>query len=102
MHRSDQHTLAGLEAGEVLSDFDDLAGYVAAEDVGQFDSGQSLANPQVEMIHGTGADPDKHLIRAGLGVRQFFVAQDFWSAEFVDDGSLHQIPRSQAGLQDST
>ena len=55
VHRSDQHTLSRFKSADVFSSFDDFARDVAAENVRQFDSRQSLAHPDVEVIEGTRA-----------------------------------------------
>ena len=44
-----------------------LAGNIAAEDVRQLHSGQSLANEQVEMVQRAGPHPNEHLVFAQLG-----------------------------------
>ena len=96
VHGREQHALAGLEAGDVLADLDDLAGNVAAQDVRQLHPGQPLAHPQIQVVQGAGFHPDQHLVFAQLRVGNVFVAQNFRTAEFVNaDGFHDELSRSE-------
>jgi len=91
MHRCDQHSLAGLESVNVLAHFDDLASNIAARNVRQLYPGESLAHPNVEMVHGAGADAYQHVVFAQLWIWDIFVAQNFRPAKFVNADGFHGI-----------
>ena len=88
-HGSEKHTLTGFEAGDVFADFDDFPGNVAAQDVRQLDPGESLADPEIEMIQGAGFDADQNLVFARLWVGDIFVAKDFRPAKFMETNGFH-------------
>ena len=56
VHGSDKHALSRFKSADVFSGFDYFARDVAAKNVRQFDSRQSFAHPNVEVIEGTRAD----------------------------------------------
>ena len=58
------------------------------ENVRQFHSGQSLAHPQVQMVHRARFHADQHLILARLRIGDVFVAKNFRTTEFVNDERL--------------
>jgi hypothetical protein len=59
--------------------------------VGQFDPGQSLADPNIEMIQRAGLYANEHLIFARFGVWNVFVHQHFGPTEFVNANGFHKI-----------
>ena len=83
MHGREQHTLPRFEASDVLADFDDLARNIAAQNVRQLHAGQSLAHPDIEMVHSASFDPDQNLVLARLRIGDIFVAENFRTTEFV-------------------
>jgi hypothetical protein len=89
MHGSEQDALSGLEVSDIRADFDDFAGYVAAEDVGQIDAGQSFADPHVEVVQGAGADADEDLVFARLGIGDIFVGENFRTTELMETDGFH-------------
>ena len=98
MHRREQHALGGLEPGGVFPDFDDLSGNVAAQNVRQANPGQPLAHPEVEVVHGASSHANKHLIFAGSGIGDIFIAQNFGTAKFVDADGFHRTSRWRSKL----
>jgi len=58
VHGCQNHPPPRCEAGNILSDFNDLTRNVAAQDVRQVYAGQSLAHPEVEMIQRASPYPD--------------------------------------------
>ena len=90
VHRREQDPLPGFEAGDVVADFDNLACDVSTQDVRQLHSGQAFADPQIDMVQGTGLDADENLVLPGLGVGNIFVAQNFRTTEFVDANGFHR------------
>ena len=92
MHRREQHPLTGFEAGHVLAEFDYLARDVAAQNVRQFDAGQALTYPEVEVVHCASLDADQNLILARLRIRNIFVAQNLGTTEFMEANGFHEQP----------
>ena len=93
MHRRQQYPLPGLEAGDVLADLGNLSGNVRAQDVRQLHSGQTFADPQIDVVQGAGFDPDENLVPARLGIGHIFVAQNFRTTEFMDADGFHGPPK---------
>ena len=89
VHGRDQHALPDCESGDVLADFGDLTGDVAAEDVRQFHARQSFANPDVEVVERAGLDAHQHLIFARLRVGDVFVGQNFGTTELMNADGFH-------------
>jgi hypothetical protein len=50
MHGRNQDALPYRESSDVLADFGDLTRDVAAEDVREFHTRQSFANPNIEVV----------------------------------------------------
>src|SRR5690606_29919592 len=75
-------------------------GDVRAEDMGEADgeAGQALADPEVEVVEGGGADADQHLSRAGPGIRELRLLEDLGAAVPADDHCTHA--RSPGGGAD--
>ena len=74
---------------DVIADFDDFSGDVAAENMRQVHARQALTHPNVEMVHGAGSDSDQNLVLARPGIRDIFVGEDFGSTEFMDADGFH-------------
>ena len=89
MHGRDQHAQSGLEVGDVLADFDDFAGDVAAKDVRQVNAGQAFAHEEVEVVQRAGADTDEDLIFTWFGIGNVFVGEDFGSTELMNANGFH-------------
>src|ERR1700674_457004 len=51
---------------------------------------QSLAYPNVEMVHRASSDPDQNLVLARLRVGDVFVAENFRTSKFVDANGFHE------------
>jgi hypothetical protein len=92
MHGREQHALSGLEVGDILADFDNFAGGVSAQDMGQVHTGQSLAHPYVEVVQSARTHPYEDLILAWLGIGDVFIDQNFWSTELMNANGLHGAP----------
>jgi hypothetical protein len=60
--------------------------------VRQFYAGQTFAHPEVEMVEGTGAHANKHLVLAQVRVRNVFVAKNLGPAELVNASGFHTNP----------
>src|SRR6185437_1782803 len=93
MHGSDDHPLPLAEAGDVIADVDNLAGDVAAGDVRKLDAGKALADPEVEVIQGAGANPYENLVMAVVRVGHVLVLQHSGAAEFVEANGFHDLLR---------
>ena len=89
VHRREQNPLAFAQPGDIFAHFGYLAGDITAEDMRQLDSGHSLADPDVKVVHGAGFHAHQDLIFSRLRVRNIFVAEDFRPAEFVNANSFH-------------
>src|ERR1700739_3526344 len=89
MHGSEQDSLSRFEVGDVLADLHDFASDVAAEDMRQVDTGQSLAYPNIEMIKSTGPDADENLVLARLGIGDILVDENFRATEVMDADGFH-------------
>src|ERR1700730_16006531 len=74
----------------MLAAFDDLSGDVSAEYMRQRHTGQTLANPQIDMVQCAGFDADKNLVLTRLGVGDVLVTQNFGTTEFVDTDGFHR------------
>ncbi len=96
VHRREKHPLPGLEASDVLADFGNLSGDVRSKDVRQIHSGQSFANPQIDVVQGAGFDADQNLVLAWLGIRYVFVAQNLRTTEFMDANGFHRSLRRKS------
>jgi hypothetical protein len=57
--------------------------------VRQVYSGETFPDPDIEMVHGAGADPDQNLVLSGTGIGDFFVGEDFGSTELMDADGFH-------------
>ncbi len=90
MHGRQQYSLPRLEAGDVLADFDDLSCDVRPQNVRQGHSGQTFADPEIDMVQGAGLDADQNLVLARLGIGHIFVAQNFRTTEFMDADGFHR------------
>src|SRR5258708_25400475 len=90
-HGGQQDTLPNFQVGDVFAHLGDVAGDIAAVDVGKLDAGQSFSDEKVEMIQGAGLDPHQHLVFANLGIRNIFKLQNLGSAKFMEAYSLHQL-----------
>src|SRR5262249_19082042 len=90
--------LPGLESSDVFANFDDFSRNVAAQNVRQVNPGQAFAHPEVEVVHGASLHTYQHLIFAGSGIGDIFVAQNFRSAKLVDADSFHRLARSEIKL----
>ena len=107
-HGRQQHPLAGLASADVFPGFDHFARHIAAQDVGQLDTGQPFANPEVQMVQRAGLDANEHLILAGLGVGYVLVAENFRTPELVNADGFHNgnpldpARRSAETLQNTT
>jgi hypothetical protein len=89
VHRGQNNALTGSEAGNIFADGYDFPCDVAAQNVRQLHTWQSLAYPDIEMIQGAGFDSDENLILAWLRVGYVFVAKNFWATEFVYANGFH-------------
>ena len=74
---------------DVLADFDDFSGDVAAKDVRQLHAGQSFANPEIEMIQCAGPNANQNLIFARLRIGYVFIGQDFGTAKLMNADCFH-------------
>jgi hypothetical protein len=88
-HGREQHPLAGLRTADVFPHFDHFPRHIAAQNVGQVNAGQSSANPEIQMVQCAGFDANQHLIPAGLGIGDVFVAENFRTTEFVNTDGFH-------------
>jgi hypothetical protein len=102
VHGREQHALADFETSDVLADFDDFSGDVAAQNVRQLHAGQSFAHPDVEVIHGAGSYAHENLISARLRVGNVFVAKYFWPAKFVNTDGFHGNSRGKSSYHKIT
>jgi hypothetical protein len=92
MHGRDEDTLTRLEVGNVLADFDDFAGHVAAEGVREVNAGQASTYPDVEVVQGARAHAYEDLIFTRLGIGDVFVGEDFGSTELMNANGFHGTP----------
>ncbi len=81
--------MARLESGDVFTNFDNLTGHVATEDMRQFHSRDAFANPQIEVIHRACFDANEYLVFAWLRIRDVLVAENFRPTEFVNANGFH-------------
>ncbi len=106
MHGRKQHALSRFEVGDVLADFDNLAGSVAAEDVRQVNAGQSFAHPDVEMVQSASPHAYEDLVFARLGIGNVFVGENFRPTELMNANGFHgdsyNCRRQNSTLQTST
>jgi hypothetical protein len=89
MHGREQDALSDFESSNILTDFDNFARHIAAEDMGQLHAGQTFPHPYIEVIHSAGFYANENLILARLRIRHVFVAEHLRTAEFVDADSFH-------------
>ena len=90
VHRRQQHPLPGLESADVLAHLDYFARNVAAKNVRQLYSRQSLAHPDIQMIQRTCPHTHQNLIFAQLRIGDVFVGQNFRSAELMNTDCFHK------------
>ena len=95
--RVDDDALPELETLDPVAERDDDARAVGAEDARLRNRGQTLANPDVEVVEAGRAEADEHLARAGLRIGDVLDAEDLRPAVLVDAHGLHgQNPRMTA------
>src|SRR5579863_1781367 len=95
MHGRQQYTLSGLESAglksvDVLAQFDDFSGHVAAKNMRQVHARQSFAHPHIEMIQGASAHPHQHFIFSRLGIGHVFVSENFGPTELMNANGFHK------------
>ena len=88
-HGREQDSLSRPNRREVLADFFDGSGDVAAIDVGQVYARQAFANPEIEVVQGTGFHADQNLVLTELGVGNVAVLEDLRAAEFLKHDRFH-------------
>ena len=89
IHGREQHALPVLEIGDILADFDDFAGNVAAEDMRQVYAGQALAHEEVKVVQSAGPHADEDLVFARLGIGNVFVGENFGPTELMNANGFH-------------
>ena len=90
VHRRNHHTLANRNVTHILAGLNYFPSDVAAENVRQLDAGKAFANPEIQMVHGTGANTNENLIFPQLRVGRVLVSKDLRIAEFVDANGFHR------------
>lgn len=91
---SEHHLLADVDVANVVANLDDFTGYVAARDVRKRNGivRKAVANPQIEVIEGTGAHADENFVRMDLGFVHIGVVQHAGIAVLVKDDGFHETP----------
>ena len=77
-----------------LTERSDDAGAVRAQDARLRNGGQSLPDPDVEMVESGGSKLDEYLAGRGLGIGDVLVAKDLGSTVLVDANGLHEAESS--------
>ena len=79
-----------MKAGYVLARFDNVAGDVAAEYVGEMYFADALAYPEIEMIQRACSDANQNLILAWLRVSNVFILKNLRPAKSVYADGFHR------------
>jgi len=94
--------LAHVDGGDFRADLGDFTGNIATGNVGKRDgdAGQAVANPEVKMIEGAGANAYEDLIVAENRFGNIGIAKDGRITVFVDDDGFHRQPPGSVGVSD--
>ena len=91
----DQHAVADLESGDAAPSAGHDAGAVRAEDPRLRNGGESLADPDVQMVQRGGAKTDQHLARSRFRVGNLLDDEYLGTAVLVNPDGLHCAWRLQ-------
>jgi hypothetical protein len=91
---SENNFLADVNCGDFGADFGDFAGDIATGNVGQGDlqSGEAAADPEIEMIEGTGADADQDFVAAELRFGHVGETKNGGVPVFLEHNGFHERP----------